>query len=80
MDGLLQDLLIYWASVQEYFAFDHSRLTEPDMIFRLSLQVLLLLGSAFFSGSETALFPSHAWTCRNYGAKGTNTPKHCMPC
>jgi len=56
MDGLLQDLLIYWTSVQEFFAFDHSRLTEPDMIFRLSLQAFLLLGSAFFSGSETALF------------------------
>lgn len=52
----MQDLVVYWASVQEYFAFDHSRLTEPDMIFRLSLQAFLLLGSAFFSGSETALF------------------------
>jgi len=56
MDGLLQDLLVYWTSIEEFFAFDHSRLTEPDMIFRLSLQALLLFGSAFFSGSETALF------------------------
>lgn len=32
------------------------RLFEADMIFRIGLQVLLLAASAFFSGSETALF------------------------
>jgi CBS domain containing-hemolysin-like protein len=60
MDGLLQDLLIYWANTLDatlaYFAFDQARLSEPDMIARLTLQGLLLIGSAFFSGSETALF------------------------
>jgi len=56
MDGFLQYLLIYWANSLEYFAFDHARLSEPDMVARLTLQGLLLIGSAFFSGSETALF------------------------
>lgn len=35
---------------------DWSRLLEPDMIVRILAQVLLLLASAFFSGSEVALF------------------------
>ena len=45
-----------WGSVEAFFAFDASRLTEPNMILRIGLQVALLFGSAFFSGSETALF------------------------
>ena len=56
MDGLMQELVLYWATVKEFFAFDTSRLSEPDMIVRLVVQGLLLCGSAFFSGSETALF------------------------
>lgn len=43
-------------SITAYFAFDAGRLAEPEMILRLALQVMLLLGSAFFSGSETAVF------------------------
>jgi CBS domain containing-hemolysin-like protein len=56
MDGLFPELIRYWAAVKAFFAFDTSQLTEPGMIVRLSLQALLLCGSAFFSGSETALF------------------------
>jgi len=37
-------------------AIDTQRLLEADMIFRIGLQVMLLVASAFFSGSETALF------------------------
>ena len=37
-------------------AFDPALLAEPEMMARLALQVLLLMGSAFFSSSETALF------------------------
>ena len=37
-------------------AIDPAQLAEPDMMLRLLLQLLLLLGSAFFSSSETALF------------------------
>lgn len=40
----------------EFFAFDAARLGEPDMVFRLVLQAVLFCLSAFFSGSETALF------------------------
>ena len=56
MDGLIQELILYWAMVEDFFAFDTSRLAQPDMIIRLIIQGLLLFGSAFFSGSETALF------------------------
>jgi hypothetical protein len=42
--------------VAESFYFDPVHLAEPDLILRLCLQVLFLCGSAFFSGSETALF------------------------
>ncbi|MGR8920648.1 MAG: hemolysin family protein [Gammaproteobacteria bacterium] len=49
MEGALSDL-------GAWLAVDVARLTEPDMLLRLLVQVLLLAGSAFFSGSETALF------------------------
>lgn len=35
---------------------DYSLLLEPDMVFRLLLLIALFFASAFFSGSETALF------------------------
>ena len=56
MEQLLQQLNQYWQPVIEYFAFDTALLTEPDMIFRLVLMLCLLVCSAFFSSSETALF------------------------
>ena len=56
MDGLIQELAMYWAATKDFFVFDTARLSEPDMIVRLCFQALLLCGSAFFSGSETALF------------------------
>lgn len=56
MQPLLSQLGQYWASVIEFFAFDTALLSEPDMIVRLCVQLLLLAGSAFFSSSETALF------------------------
>ena len=52
----MHELVLYWAAVKDFFAFDTSRLAEPDMFVRLTVQALLLIGSAFFSGSETALF------------------------
>lgn len=39
-----------------FFAIDPQRLLQMDMIFRISLQIILLVASAFFSSSETALF------------------------
>ncbi|MBT8421244.1 MAG: hemolysin family protein [Gammaproteobacteria bacterium] len=56
MNGFFPQLTQYWGAFTDLLAIDPARLAEPDMIFRLCLQVLLLLGSAFFSGSETALF------------------------
>ncbi|MEM7195412.1 MAG: hemolysin family protein [Pseudomonadota bacterium] len=51
-----QYLLQTWESVVATFAFDTALLAEPDMIVRLAVQVVLLVCSAFFSSSETALF------------------------
>ncbi|MBV2093061.1 MAG: hemolysin family protein, partial [Candidatus Thiodiazotropha sp. (ex Ctena orbiculata)] len=46
----------YWESISGFFYFDPSLLDNPDLTWRLVLQLFLLMGSAFFSGSETALF------------------------
>ena len=56
MESLIPEFVQHWEAVKAFFAFDTSRLMDRDIIFRLSLQALLLCGSAFFSGSETALF------------------------
>lgn len=56
MEQLLHIVTQYWLSVSEFFAFDASLLSEPNMIFRLAIQLCLLVCSAFFSSSETALF------------------------
>jgi putative hemolysin len=54
--GLLALPAQWWADLHAYFAFDPTLLAEPEMLVRIAVQVLLLLGSAFFAGSETALF------------------------
>ena len=56
MESILQEIFQQWEAIKAFFVFDTARLSEPDMIVRLGIQVLLLFGSAFFSGSETALF------------------------
>lgn len=56
MDELLHQGVQFWGAVKDTLAYDSARLAEPDIIARLSLQVLLLFGAAYFSGSETALF------------------------
>jgi CBS domain containing-hemolysin-like protein len=51
------DLLAgWWGAFVSFLSFDPALLAEPEMATRIALQVLLLIGSAFFSGSETALF------------------------
>jgi CBS domain containing-hemolysin-like protein len=45
-----------WSAFADYFSFDTALLADPTIVARLLLQVVLLCGSAFFSGSETALF------------------------
>jgi CBS domain containing-hemolysin-like protein len=56
VESILTQVGSYWSAVSGYFQFDPQLLTTPDMLLRLALQMLLLMGSAFFSGSETALF------------------------
>ena len=56
MDWLITEIADNWNTLTGLLAFDTSVLAEPEMIVRLTLQVFLLLGSAFFSSSETALF------------------------
>ena len=56
MESIFQEIFQQWEAIKAFFAFDGARLSEPDMIFRLGIQVFLLSASAFFSGSETALF------------------------
>lgn len=52
----IADFGSYWIGLADFFSVDAARLAEPDMIARLSLQVVLFCCSAFFSASETALF------------------------
>jgi len=55
--GALMALPAAWlADLGVYLSFDPALLATPDMVGRILLQAALLFGSAFFSGSETALF------------------------
>jgi Mg2+/Co2+ transporter CorB len=45
-----------WQSIGDFFAFDPAILAEPGMLIRITVQAMLFIASAFFSGSETALF------------------------
>ena len=56
MDPILHELSLAWDRVAAVLILDTARLSEPDMVARLTLQLFLLLGAAFFSASETALF------------------------
>jgi putative hemolysin len=56
MESILLQFNLWWAGVAEFFYFDPQRLHEPEMIVRLAVQAVLLVGSAFYSSSETALF------------------------
>ncbi len=56
MQPIFQTIIECWHSLGEFFAFDATLLAEPSMVLRLMLLGVLLLWSAFFSGSETALF------------------------
>jgi len=56
MEGIVLDPGYYWNLFVDGIAIDTARLLEPEMIARLTLQVFLFGLSAFFSGSETALF------------------------
>ena len=56
MDWIQHRLAPYADAAGAFFAFDTSLLSEPAIILALCLQAILFILSAFFSGSETALF------------------------
>ncbi|MDX1387527.1 MAG: hemolysin family protein, partial [bacterium] len=56
MDEVLTQLGSWWTGILQFLSFDPALLLKPDIAVRLFFQVLLLFGSSFFSGSETALF------------------------
>lgn len=56
MEFFFTTLYAVWQQIVAFFVFDPQRLSEPEMLVRLTLQACLLLGSSFFSSSETALF------------------------
>ena len=56
MQPIFQNIVEHWHRLGDFFAFDAALLAEPSMVFRLALLGLLLVFSAFFSSSETALF------------------------
>ena len=56
MEWALDQSVGYWQATKVFFAFDTTLLLQPGLIALLILQVFLLCSSAFFSGSETALF------------------------
>jgi len=56
LDSMMNQFSSSWLWLTDTLAFDTARLAEPDVWLRIILQIFLLLLSAFFSGSETALF------------------------
>ncbi|MCP4272164.1 MAG: HlyC/CorC family transporter [Gammaproteobacteria bacterium] len=56
LDSMLNQFSSSWLWLTDTLAFDTARLADPDVWVRIVLQFFLLLLSAFFSGSETALF------------------------
>lgn len=56
MEELLLELAQLWQSIDTFFTIDRERLTDPDIVIRLIIQAVLFALSAFYSGSETALF------------------------
>ena len=52
----MQQLGDYWTAMIQLVAFDPQRLLQLDMLVRILIQCFLLVASAFFSSSETALF------------------------
>lgn len=56
MDSILQQVFDYWDRLVQLVAFDVALIQDAEIMLRLILQGFLLIASAFFSSSETALF------------------------
>lgn len=53
---ITNELILIWNQLVAFFAIDPEKLKDPELAIRMVLQILLFVVSAFFSGSETALF------------------------
>ncbi len=56
MESMIDQLAALWGDLGRYLAFDADALLQPELLLRLAAMALLLVASAFFSSSETALF------------------------
>lgn len=56
MEYQITELSRYWQQFWNFITPDSERLSEPEIVIRMVIQVILLAGSALFSSSETALF------------------------
>ena len=56
VDWMLRELASSTETLSAFLTPDLARIGDPDIVARLTLQALLLFASAYFSGSETALF------------------------
>ena len=56
MEGIFQQVIAYSDKLVQLVAFDATLLQDTEIVLRLILQGFLLIASAFFSSSETALF------------------------
>ncbi len=50
------ELILIWNQFVAFFAVEPDKLKDPELAIRMVLQLFLFVASAFFSGSETALF------------------------
>jgi CBS domain containing-hemolysin-like protein len=56
MESIFQQIIEFWDKLVLLLAFDVTLLQNTEIVLRLVLQGFLLIASAFFSSSETALF------------------------
>ncbi|WP_305907762.1 hemolysin family protein [Methylomarinum sp. Ch1-1] len=56
MELYLDQLALLWQQFLSFVTPNSAKLNEPELIVRMLMQLLLLMGSAVFSSSETALF------------------------
>ena len=69
-----------WNAFTGSLAFDPHLLQTPEMMTRLCLQAVFVLGAAFFPARKPPCFPSPSSTCRNSGSTGTRSQISCTPC
>lgn len=56
MESIVENISLWWSAFLDLLAFDPVRLLDIEVLLRITVQCFLMLASAFFSSSETALF------------------------